>query len=451
MFFDQDINISQTVPKHSGTHELCDHHVLPVDGWAEQGEIISFDFHTDPEHQIELWIMDNDEYDNFEETDNLGGIHILTDSSATGEFIAVYESRWYVVFINPTSPCTMLTYNITFPPYIMITHPISTTNIAPGSDLKISWESNIGGEGFKIDLYKGSSFITTINSFTINDGIEYWEIPENYEYGDDYNIKITALTSGEFDYSQEFSIKRVIINVFCPYGDRVLVPYTTQKIVWINTGLGPTVRIDLYLNSTLVLEITDEAPSGKEFYWEVWQGFEYSSFTYSDYHVRVQDVSDPSIFGFSTYFTITNVKYIDVLSPVVNSSYVTDDSINITWKTDTLCSIVHIELRAERKNIHNITAASNNGEFIWKIPSSIKSNDRYQIFIRADDNSAWAYSNFFKIKHTDEQVPGFNPSIFLVSIILISVCIILRQKFKIKLYNKSKTLRRSLDINIRAI
>ena len=48
----------------------------------------------------------------------------------------------------------------------------------------------------------------------------------------------------------------------------------------------------------------------------------------------------------------------------MNSDYVTGDSINITWKTDMLCSEVHIELRAERKNIHNITTTSNNGEFI---------------------------------------------------------------------------------------
>ncbi|MCK4380718.1 MAG: GPI anchored serine-threonine rich family protein [Candidatus Lokiarchaeota archaeon] len=114
----------------------------------------------------------------------------------------------------------------------------------------------------------------------------------------------------------------------------------------------------------------------------------------------------------------------------MNSDYVTGDSINITWKTDMLCSEVHIELRAERKNIHNITTTSNNGEFIWKIPSSIKSNDKYQIFIRADDNSVWAYSDIFKI--SNKKIPSYNIHLILLTIVLISVCLIIRQKIRIQ-------------------
>jgi len=76
------------------------------------------------------------------------------------------------------------------------------------------------------------------------------------------------------------------------------------------------------------------------------------------------------------------------LTPTTNSSYSSGDSVNIAWITDTPFSEVHTQLKKEGKTIRNITTTSNNGGYNWKIPTELKTNSKYQIFIKADDNSA---------------------------------------------------------------
>ncbi|KKK62742.1 hypothetical protein LCGC14_3001300, partial [marine sediment metagenome] len=92
----------------------------------------------------------------------------------------------------------------------------------------------------------------------LNNGAEFCQIPENLEDGSDYRIKITGLTSGEYDSSDYFTILKRKIEVYKPYKADILVPHTPYVIDWFSRGVSSKVRIDLYLNSTYLLEITNE-------------------------------------------------------------------------------------------------------------------------------------------------------------------------------------------------
>ena len=54
----------------------------------------------------------------------------------------------------------------------------------------------------KLELYKGGSFYSTINSSTSSDGRYIWLVPTSITSGSDYKIKISSVSdSGLYDYS----------------------------------------------------------------------------------------------------------------------------------------------------------------------------------------------------------------------------------------------------------
>jgi len=60
----------------------------------------------------------------------------------------------------------------------------------------------------KIELYKGSTFKSTIASSTSNDGSFSWSIPSSLTAGKDYKIKIIDTSNSYvYDYSDQFEIK----------------------------------------------------------------------------------------------------------------------------------------------------------------------------------------------------------------------------------------------------
>ena len=422
---DSATSFSQEISRlhNSDTQALYGHSAFGVRGWSRQGDSITFSF--DASSNIWVYAMDESQWNSFTEQ-NMLGTQLSTGASDSGIFSPQYESRWYIVFFNYHSYSVSVTYDVTFSPIIRITNPTSSTQIFTESELLVLWES-YGGitGGITIDLYKGSSFIATLDDSTINDGYQYCQIPETCIDGINYRIRLAS--SSEVDYSDYFTIIQRKLIVSRPLAGAVFVPHTTGRIEWIGTGTSALVNIDLYANNSFLLNIVNETQDDDEFLWTVGLGTNYASD--SHYQFRVEDAINPKYFDFGPNFTILSERFLTILNPIYNSSFKAGSSISVQWETDTPCDEVIIELIQNNNTIKQVIT-DNTLSYDLLIPSRVGGAKDYQIHITAADNSTFACSAFFTIIPR-LRVPGYEISIVLVSFALVSLCFFIR-KIKVR-------------------
>jgi len=81
---------------------------------------------------------------------------------------------------------------------ISVTSPNGGESWEHGSVQAITWTTqnmNTGSVSLKIELYKGGSFLQTVDNGVINDGVwGGWTIPASLEVGSDYKVKIVSLS-----------------------------------------------------------------------------------------------------------------------------------------------------------------------------------------------------------------------------------------------------------------
>lgn len=300
-----------------------------------------------------------------------------------GAFYPPHEDKWIIVFRNPTYMTTTVYYTIETSDYIFIRNPSSSTTAYTDSSLEIRWKTNFG-TWVNIDLYKGSSFKTSISHHTYNDGYASFHIPEDYNEGNNYKIKITDENSNEFDFSGHFSIEHPKIEVIYPFQDDVYIPHTTRSIIWTSSGVNSDVNIELYLDSVKILQISNETSNNGEFRWTIWQGDEYALDTYSTYQIQIKDINAQKYIGSSPFFTITKERYMNIISPTKNSSFSTGEYIDISWETDSTAYWVNIRIIQNNLIKENITDVRNNGLYQWKIPSDYRNGANYYIRIELE-------------------------------------------------------------------
>ncbi len=271
--------------------------------------------------------------------------------------------------------------------------------------------------GFDIELYKGDSFKSTLLNHAFNDGYASFKIPEDFKEGDDYKIKITDENSNEYDFSGQFSIKHPKIRILYPLQGDIYIPHTTRSIFWTSSGVNSKVSIELFLNSSMIILISNETSNNGEFRWAVWQGKEYAQNTYSTYQIQIKDTKAQKYIDSSPFFTITNERYMNILSPTQNSSFTTRNYLNISWKTDSTAYRVSIKIMQNNSIIENITDVRNNGFYQWKIPDRFKDGEDYYVRIDVPDNSVNATSELFTIKYIPKlKVSGYNIPLFSIII-----------------------------------
>lgn len=102
-------------------------------------------------------------------------------------------------------------------PRIVVTSPNGGELWEQFTGKDIAWGDNIDGN-VKIELLKGGSVAETIASSTESDGIFTWDIPEDYQTGTDFKIRVSSVDSAAlFDESDEnFSITEEYV-IACPY------------------------------------------------------------------------------------------------------------------------------------------------------------------------------------------------------------------------------------------
>ncbi|MCX5638793.1 MAG: putative Ig domain-containing protein, partial [Planctomycetota bacterium] len=115
---------------------------------------------------------------------------------------------------NIQQPTSILVTFKSAPPAGSITVTAPTAGqYARSQTMHIGWNApNVQGN-VKIELYKGSIFCLLIeDSILASYGMESWHIPSDLEPGNDYRIKISALSSTEVGYSSYFEVIQVVDN-----------------------------------------------------------------------------------------------------------------------------------------------------------------------------------------------------------------------------------------------
>ncbi len=121
-----------------------------------------------------------------------------------GKNLASIGNKLYYIYCEPYETTTTIpiptpeTTNPNEGKNIVVLYPNGNEIFESGEEINIQWSSTKGlNEVVKIELYKGSEFISTINGRTSNDGSYIWNIPLSLSQGTDYKVKISWLSAGE--------------------------------------------------------------------------------------------------------------------------------------------------------------------------------------------------------------------------------------------------------------
>ncbi|MHA1497318.1 MAG: ABC transporter substrate-binding protein, partial [Promethearchaeota archaeon] len=206
------------------------------------------------------------------------------------------------------------------------------------------WQSSSNADNYSV--YQYDKYITVINgSLTL--------LAEEIT---DLTIPLSGYTTGAYyfivvaynEYGETLS-NCVIVNVQIPIADSliVIIPDSTTSwvkgsnhyIYWTSTGDISDVKIDLYRNDVLVMEIVPSTLNNGVYYWTLPSTLADST----QYQIRIIDISNPSTYNFSDYFTIKSPASTTPEIPGYNFFLI----IGIT------CIISVILLKNRRKNYTN--------------------------------------------------------------------------------------------------
>jgi hypothetical protein len=136
--------------------------------------------------------------------------NINSGSSTYQSLNLVYDHSWgtgtkYILFFadatnlvsesNEGNNIASKAVTVNAPPYITVLSPNGGNSLTAGNSYTISWTDNIS-ENVKIELYKGSSFHSTITSSTSSNGSYTWILPTALPAGNDYRIRIASVNTG---------------------------------------------------------------------------------------------------------------------------------------------------------------------------------------------------------------------------------------------------------------
>ncbi len=191
------------------------------------------------------------------------------------------------------------------PDALHITNPDSSSLWITGTSEDINWASTGTISNVKIELFKADIFEMEIIASTANDGEYTWTIPSGLNDSTQYQIKISDASDPlTYDYSPNFEIFTPTITILTPDSSSVWKTGTSQNINWTSTGNISNVKIELYKEGVLELEIVASTDNDGNFIWAVPKELK----TSDQYQIKIIDASNPSIFALSDYFKIKKPK-----------------------------------------------------------------------------------------------------------------------------------------------
>ncbi|MBL8025037.1 MAG: GPI anchored serine-threonine rich family protein [Fibrobacteres bacterium] len=283
--------------------------------------------------------------------------------------------------------------------------PYPNSSTPSDSALRITWRPmGIDSQAYiSIGLYRKDTLLTTLSTYTANDG-SFTATPPFFGTSRYYRIKITDYSdTSKYEFSNYFRISSLYsgtISVSSPIAtDSFMIGSSTLSIRWITKGtLGNYLGLQLCNDSGVVSNITSSTSNDGLYSW-------YLSGTIPSgkrYRIKVYSTADPTIAGYSAYFTITSQYYgsYDISQPDTSSVWAAGNSYSITWtKTGSPGSYVNIELYKGSAYSTSITSSqSDYGSYSWYVPAYMETG-RYRVKITSYyDASISSFSDSFTIE-----------------------------------------------------
>ena len=295
---------------------------------------------------------------------------------------------------------------------VNITSPTSRTSLEPGDRYTIRWTDNFR-DNVRLELYKGSSFQQTISSSTSSDGSYSWRVPTNLSSGSNYRIRIRNVNNSSVsDYSSSFRIEPdepdEWVNITSPTSSTSLEPGDRHTIRW-RDNFSDNVRLDLYRGNSFQQIISRSTPSDGSHSWRVPSNLSSGS----NYRIRARNVSDSSVYDYSSSFRIEPDEpdeWVNITSPTSSTSLEPGDRYTIRWR-DNFSDNVRLDLYRGNSFEQIISSSTrSDGSHSWRVPSNLSSGTNYRIRARnVNDSSVSDYSSNFTIE-PDEWINLTSPT-----------------------------------------
>ncbi len=191
---------------------------------------------------------------------------------------------------------------------ITVTRPMSGSTCYIGYGCDVSWISQNIGNYVSIGYAKGGGSPITIGTNELDDGSYTWNVGGSVPVGSDYRIIVTSEQYPSVsDSSNAFSIAETpFITIYSPASSTTCTAGDQCTITWTSQNTG-NVRIELYKggekDSDILSVFTISGTGTYSYPWNV-----PTSAMGSDYMVRITSISNPSVYGDSEVFTISQVN-----------------------------------------------------------------------------------------------------------------------------------------------
>jgi len=280
---------------------------------------------------------------------------------------------------------------------ITVTSPYSSSTWYQGGMYTISWTSDDAGNYVKIELYKSGSYHSTIASsvYTYSSYGSYtWAIPTSISPSSSYQIKVTSKSySSVYDYSSYFSIDERTITITSPSEGDTWWKGESSTITW-NSDVSGYVKIELYKNGSYYSRIISSVRNYGSYSWSIPSSLPIGS----SYRIKITSKTYSDIFDYSDYFSIDE-RFIAINSPYGKDIWYKGEESTINWDSKNAGSYVKIELYGSYSFHSTIRSnTSNDGSYLWTIPSSISTEYSYRIRITGmPEGIVYDYSDYFYI------------------------------------------------------
>jgi hypothetical protein len=290
--------------------------------------------------------------------------------------------------------------------YFYLVQPYGGSSIKMGVYDTVSWTtgSTYSIPYVSIYLFNDKQFVSTIASYALNSGRYTFYAPYAGS-GSKYRIKIcSASDTSKNDFGCYFSLYSDYsgtIAVNKPDSTSHVVIDSTLQIGWTATGSpGGLIALALYYDTTLVYQIASSVSSALGAY--TWSYVSTSKGSGSRYRIKASSYYDPSIFGFSKYFTIVS-QYsggFTFSSPSATSTWSAGSLYSIQWQTTgSVGYYVTVQIYNDSTLYTTLsTETTNLGSYSWSIPAAIASGSKYNVKISSYyDAGIFAFSPAFTI------------------------------------------------------
>jgi len=263
-----------------------------------------------------------------------------------------------------------------------------------GSRQTITWDPVCFGplqDLVKVKLFRGCAFVDWIRTATLNDGEFEWTVPCALAPGDDYRVKVYAVSDSALaDYSDDAFTVVAPACLTAPNGGEAWIRGSEQSITWDPACFDVSedaVKLKLFRDCVFLAWIAAATDNDGEFPWTVPCDLDPGD----GYYVKIYAVSDFSLLDFSDGdFTVAEPSC--VTAPNGGEEWLAGSRQNITWNSTCYGlpqSYVKLEL-LQSCGAPSVIAAStrNDGLFAWSLPCGTVAGEDYCVKVSAVGNPA---------------------------------------------------------------